>query len=74
DEIELHTWHEQKKLCFPSAKAFFQSLKGIGANTHTTSKVLTTKQMRNLIQTWNQDSPNGIEVTYQVGYACISKS
>ena len=63
-EIPLH---------FSNAAKFLRSFKSIGANFSQTGKQLSTAQMRQLIRSWDQQSPNGITVHFQVCFGVFQR-
>lgn len=68
-----HIETEHLKIAYTSAQAFFKHLKNIGANA-TSQKVLTTQEMRRLIDHWNHQNPLGISVTYSITYVVAKKT
>ncbi len=64
-------------LVYPSAIAFLQHFKAIGAATPVTATVpsnrLSPRQLRQLIRTWDQQSPGQIEVDYHAVLLAIQR-
>ena len=60
-------------LHFSNAAEFLRSFKAIGANFSQTGKQLSTQQMRQLVRAWDQRSPNGITVHFQVCFGVFQR-
>ncbi len=60
-------------LHFSNAAEFLRSFKAIGANFSQTGKQLSVQQMRQLIRAWDQRSPQGITVHFQVCFGVFQR-
>lgn len=57
----------------PRAIDFFRGLKAIGATVNLAEQQLSLRQMKQLIQTWDRQSPNQIQVHYQIAFCVIQR-
>ncbi|HEY9697309.1 MAG TPA: methyltransferase domain-containing protein [Trichocoleus sp.] len=64
DEISFYTTHD-------NATEFFRELKAIGAGYSTGAKQLSVQQMKQLVQTWNQQSTGKIQVHHHIAFWLI---
>ena len=55
------------------AAQFFRELKAIGAGFSTTRKKLSVSQMKQLIQVWNQQSGDKIQVHHHIAFCSIQR-
>lgn len=68
------TRQEDLTLRYSSAIQFFHSLKELGADTQTSDVELFPGQLLRLVRHWDKHSPQGIDITYRVGYGHIIRS
>ncbi|MBF0227125.1 MAG: methyltransferase domain-containing protein [Desulfobacterales bacterium] len=73
DNFQVLSHKEELRIKYPSSKKFFQSLKRLGAGTSISKEALTLSQMKNLINFWNNENPDGCNVTYELCYMIIGK-
>lgn len=63
---EATVWSEMIEHHYPSAQAFFRSLKKTGTNTHAADGRLTLTQMARLLSSWPKSNKGTVKVTYQI--------
>jgi len=73
-DYACHTQEEFVTVKHPSALQFFQSLRQLGADTCTTLIANTGSQLRGLMRHWDEQCPQGVEVTYKILYGSIVKN
>ncbi len=64
---------EEELRSYPSAREFFRSLQRIGAGTSLAAPPLSPGQLRTLIRAWDERSPEGVAVNYEIIYAVLAK-
>ncbi len=73
--LETRFYEDKIKLNYDNAKAFFRSLKVIGAGLNLENQRLSLPQMKQLINYWNQTNASGkLEVTYSVTFLVMRRN
>ncbi len=68
-----HLWEKRITLIYPNALQCLKGFKRIGANTALKKKSLSPSQMRQLLNYWDEQSPLGVGITYNIAYAAMQK-
>lgn len=66
-------YEDSRTVQFPDVLTFFQYLKRIGATSKLHDKELTGKQMKLLINNWNQKEPGCIHITWHLVFLALKK-
>jgi malonyl-CoA O-methyltransferase len=71
--IILHESERSIPTIHPDAIAFFRALKLIGAGLNLKAQSLSPQQMRKLVNDWNRQSPEQIQVHHHIVYLILRK-
>lgn len=69
----FHAWEEPVTLVYPNALHCLKAFKRIGAGTSFKDQRLSSAQMRRLLRYWDERSPQGVAITYNIANVAMQK-
>lgn len=67
-------YEDSRTVQFPDGLSFFQYLKRIGATSKLHDKQLSAKQMKLLINHWNQEKPGDLDISWHLVFLALKKN